>query len=103
MPAVRDYHDAAPAPGGSPAETTRVVGGPRRDVVKLISENFRIFGPHKTASNQRDRVFDVTNGVLDAKSNPDDDEPAHSPLDGLATLTGVNNLLGRCAPRAGTP
>ena len=62
MPHFHDYAVAVPTPGGVEAESTRVLGGFLRDVMKLNQEsrNFRLFGPDETASNRLEAVFEVT-------------------------------------------
>ena len=51
-----------PTPGTVEAESTRVLGGFLRDVMKLNleSKNFRVFGPDETASNRLDALYEVT-------------------------------------------
>ena len=62
MPHFHDYAVAVPEPGGTRAETTRVLGTFLRDVMKLNLErgNFRLFGPDETASNRLDAVYEVS-------------------------------------------
>jgi xylulose-5-phosphate/fructose-6-phosphate phosphoketolase len=62
MPGFRDYAVAVPKPGVVEAESTRVMGGFLRDVMKLNWErrNFRVFGPDETSSNRLTKLFDIT-------------------------------------------
>jgi len=62
MPHFHDYAVAVPTPGGVEAESTRVLGGFLRDVMKLNMEqrNFRLFGPDETASNRLEAVIEVS-------------------------------------------
>ncbi|HTM35347.1 MAG TPA: phosphoketolase family protein [Terriglobales bacterium] len=62
MPDFRDYEVKVTKPGNAEAESTRVLGGFLRDVMKLNLEakNFRIFGPDETASNRLEAVYQVT-------------------------------------------
>jgi xylulose-5-phosphate/fructose-6-phosphate phosphoketolase len=62
MPDFRNYSVKVPKPGGTEAESTRVLGGFLRDVMKLnlASRNFRVFGPDETASNRLDLIYEVT-------------------------------------------
>ena len=62
MPNFRDYAVRLTAPGGVEAESTRVLGGFLRDVMKLNlpHRNFRLFGPDETASNRLDAVYEAS-------------------------------------------
>jgi xylulose-5-phosphate/fructose-6-phosphate phosphoketolase len=62
MPNFRDYAVRVTAPGGVEAESTRVLGGFLRDVMKLNlpHRNFRLFGPDETASNRLDAVYEAS-------------------------------------------
>ncbi|MFG0269245.1 phosphoketolase [Pseudomonas sp. zjy_14] len=74
LPHYADYCVPMPGPGQVRAESTRVLGGYVRDVMKnsLASQNFRLFGPDETASNRLDAVFEVTDKVwLDAHASDD--------------------------------
>jgi xylulose-5-phosphate/fructose-6-phosphate phosphoketolase len=61
MPHFRDHAVAVPEAGSVEAESTRVLGGFLRDVMKLnlVSQNFRLFGPDETASNRLEAVYEV--------------------------------------------
>jgi xylulose-5-phosphate/fructose-6-phosphate phosphoketolase len=62
MPSFRDHAIAVPRPGAVEAETTRVLGGFLREVMRLnmAQRNFRLFGPDETASNRLDDVYAVS-------------------------------------------
>jgi xylulose-5-phosphate/fructose-6-phosphate phosphoketolase len=62
MPDFRRYAVAVPKPGTEFAESTKVLAGFLRDVMKLNrdSANFRVFGPDETASNRLDALFEAT-------------------------------------------
>jgi xylulose-5-phosphate/fructose-6-phosphate phosphoketolase len=62
MPPFRDYAVEVSAPGGIEAESTRVLGGFLRDVMKLnlAQGNFRVFGPDETASNRLEAIYEVS-------------------------------------------
>ena len=62
MPHFRDYAVAVSQPGAVEAESTRVLGGFLRDVMKLnlTTQNFRLFGPDETASNRLQDVYKVS-------------------------------------------
>ncbi len=60
LPDFRDYTVAVGSPGGSAAESTRVMGSFLRDVMQKNRDNFRVFGPDETASNRLGALFEVT-------------------------------------------
>jgi xylulose-5-phosphate/fructose-6-phosphate phosphoketolase len=62
MPDFLKYAVKVAKPGTEVAETTRVLGGFLRDVMKLNAEakNFRVFGPDETASNRLEALYEVT-------------------------------------------
>jgi len=78
LPDHRDYAVAVPKPGATRAESTRVMGGYLRDVMKLNlpARNFRIVGPDETASNRLGDVFSVTARAWMEERRPDDDHLA---------------------------
>ncbi len=63
MPDFRKYAVNVAKPGTTFAESTRVLGGFLRDLLKLNARtnNFRIFGPDETASNRLEAVYDASN------------------------------------------
>ena len=67
LPDFRDYAVAVARPGGVDAESTRVLGGFLRDVMKRNVSNFRLMGPDETSSNRLDAVFEVTDRVSTAR------------------------------------
>jgi xylulose-5-phosphate/fructose-6-phosphate phosphoketolase len=75
MPAFRDYAVDVPKPGAVEVETTRVLGGFLRDIMKLNAgnHNFRVMGPDETASNRLQALFEVTGRVSTAEIDPDDE------------------------------
>jgi xylulose-5-phosphate/fructose-6-phosphate phosphoketolase len=62
IPDFRKYAVNVPKPGSIEAESTRVLGGFLRDVMKLNleSKNFRVFGPDETASNRLELLYQAT-------------------------------------------
>jgi xylulose-5-phosphate/fructose-6-phosphate phosphoketolase len=62
MPDFRKYAVAVPKPGTVEVESTRVLGGFLRDVMKLNlpTKNFRVFGPDETASNRLELIYEAT-------------------------------------------
>lgn len=78
MPNFQDYAIDVPFPGRTIAESTKVLGGFLRDIMKLNlqSRNFRIMGPDETSSNRLDLVFQVTNRTFNAEILSYDDHLA---------------------------
>ncbi len=78
MPDFRKRMIDVPKPGQIAAESTRVLGGFLRDVIKLNkdSRNFRLMGPDETTSNRLDQVFEVTDRTWVADRLPEDDHLA---------------------------
>lgn len=62
MPDFKEYATEVPEPGNVYAESTKVLGGFLRDIMKrnLGHRNFRVFGPDETSSNRLDAIFEVT-------------------------------------------
>jgi xylulose-5-phosphate/fructose-6-phosphate phosphoketolase len=76
LPDFRDYEVMVPAPGGTLAESTRVMGEFLRDVMRKNADNFRVFGPDETASNRLGALFEVTNRAWMAERYDYDDHLA---------------------------
>ena len=62
LPDFRQYAVDVSQPGAVSGESTRVLGGFLRDVMKKnqSARNFRVFGPDETASNRLSAIFEVT-------------------------------------------
>jgi len=73
LPDFREYAVAVEKPGAAIAESTRVLGGFLRDIMRRNPENFRLMGPDETSSNRLDAVFEVTDRVLEAEILPTDE------------------------------
>jgi len=75
MPDFRDYAETVSNPGTTSVEATKVMGKFLRDIMKLNlkAANFRVMGPDETASNRLQAIFEVTDRVMAAQINPDDD------------------------------
>jgi xylulose-5-phosphate/fructose-6-phosphate phosphoketolase len=78
LPDFRDYAVKVTAPGAITAESTRVMGGFLRDVMKLNMEsrNFRLFSPDENNSNRWQDVLEATNRAWMAETFPYDDHLA---------------------------
>jgi xylulose-5-phosphate/fructose-6-phosphate phosphoketolase len=73
LPDFRTYAVDVPAPATTTGESTRVLGGWLRDVVKANPDRFRIVGPDETLSNRLNAVFEVTNRQWEAERLPTDE------------------------------
>ena len=75
MPDFRDYAEVVTKPGTTSAESTKIMGKFLRDIMKLNlkAANFRVMGPDETASNRLQALFEVTDRVMAAQINKDDD------------------------------
>ncbi len=60
MPEFRDYAVSVPEPGAPGFGDTHALGPFLRDVVKLNTKSFRVFGPDETLSNGLESLFEVT-------------------------------------------
>ena len=76
MPDFRDYAVDVAEPAVATAESTRVLGGFLRDVMRANMENFRVFGPDETASNRLSALFEATERTWDTEIVPGDDHLA---------------------------
>jgi len=66
LPDFRDYAVAAPKPGATTSEPTRVLGTFLRDVMRRNPRTFRLFGPDETASNRLEAVFEASGRTWEA-------------------------------------
>lgn len=73
LPDFRRYAVRVTKPGTVTEESTRILGGFLRDILKANQNNFRIMGPDETASNRLSAVFEVTDRTSTAKILPTDD------------------------------
>jgi xylulose-5-phosphate/fructose-6-phosphate phosphoketolase len=76
LPDFRDYGIPVSKPGDSYAESTRVLGGFLRDIMKRNMHQFRVMGPDETSSNRLQALFEVTNRTSTAEILPTDDHVA---------------------------
>ncbi|GLZ81210.1 putative phosphoketolase [Actinorhabdospora filicis] len=76
LPDYRKFGVAAPAPGGTSAESTKVLGEWLREVMRANTDRFRLFGPDEVASNRLGAVFEVTDRAFVAEIVPGDDHLA---------------------------
>lgn len=78
LPDFRDYAVTVAAPGGTMAESTRVMGSFLRDVLARNAEarNFRLFSPDENNSNRWQDALEVTNRAWVGQTLPWDDHLA---------------------------
>jgi len=78
LPDFRDYALEVTKPGANLAESTRVMGGFLRDVMKLNldTRNFRVVSPDETNSNRLGALLEVTNRAWMAETLAEDDHLA---------------------------
>jgi xylulose-5-phosphate/fructose-6-phosphate phosphoketolase len=82
LPDFRDYAVAVERPATATHEATRVLGTFLRDVIARNPDRFRLMGPDETASNRLSPVFEATNKVWLAQTDPDEDSGTHLAPDG---------------------
>ena len=75
LPDFRNYAIKIKNPGESLGESTKIMGGFLRDIMKLNWEkrNFRIFGPDETSSNRLGSLFEITDRTSTAEVLKTDD------------------------------
>ncbi|MHB8994366.1 MAG: phosphoketolase family protein [Armatimonadota bacterium] len=75
LPDFREYAIDIPRPGSVRAESTRVLGGFLRDIMRENADrcNFRVVGPDETASNRLAALFEVTDRVWLGEILPTDE------------------------------
>jgi xylulose-5-phosphate/fructose-6-phosphate phosphoketolase len=78
LPDFTAYAVPVPAPGRSEAESTRIMGGFLRDVMRCnaATRNFRVFSPDENNSNRLEALFEETNRAWQARILPEDDHLA---------------------------
>jgi xylulose-5-phosphate/fructose-6-phosphate phosphoketolase len=76
VPDFSKYAVKVTKPGTIVAEATRIQGQLIRDVMKLNSNNFRVFSPDEASSNRWNAVFEVTDRCSTAEILPSDENVA---------------------------
>jgi xylulose-5-phosphate/fructose-6-phosphate phosphoketolase len=82
LPDFRDYAVPVKKPGASEAENTRKLGEFLRDILRLNTNNFRVFGPDETTSNKLDAVYQASKKTWLADRLPVDSEGGELAPDG---------------------
>jgi xylulose-5-phosphate/fructose-6-phosphate phosphoketolase len=73
MPDFREYDVPVAAPGTGAVESTRVLGGFLRDVMRANMTSFRVLAPDENNSNRLGDVLEATNRTWNAEILPEDD------------------------------
>tara|TARA_R110001606_G_scaffold395664_2_gene568424 strand:+ start:39932 stop:42295 length:2364 start_codon:yes stop_codon:yes gene_type:complete len=82
MPDFRDYAVEVAHPGHQEVENTRPLGQLLRDIMKLNSHNFRVFGPDENTSNKLDAIYEVSKKLWLADYLPEDADGGELATDG---------------------
>jgi len=82
MPDFRDYAIEVAHPGHQEVENTRPLGKLLRDIMKLNSHNFRVFGPDENTSNKLDAIYEVSKKLWLADYLPEDADGGELSTDG---------------------
>jgi xylulose-5-phosphate/fructose-6-phosphate phosphoketolase len=95
MPDFRAYAVPVTSRGTSRYENTKPLGEFLRDVMKLNSQNFRVFGPDETASNRLQAIYEVSKKTWMADLLPEDADGGHLARDGrVMEMLSEHTLLG---------
>jgi xylulose-5-phosphate/fructose-6-phosphate phosphoketolase len=82
LPDFRQYGVDVPAPGQIEVSNTYPLGVFMRDIIQANPDNFRLFGPDETASNQLQAVYEATKKVWWGEYRPEDADGDELALDG---------------------
>ena len=82
LPDFREYGVPVKKPGATEAGNTRKLGEFLRDILRLNTDNFRVFGPDETSSNKLDAVYQASGKTWLADRLPVDAEGGELAVDG---------------------
>ncbi len=82
LPDFREYGVPVKKPGATEAGNTRKLGEFLRDILRLNTDNFRVFGPDETSSNKLDAVYQASGKTWLADTLPVDAEGGELAVDG---------------------
>ena len=82
LPDFREYGVPVKKPGATEAGNTRKLGEFLRDILRLNTDNFRVFGPDETSSNKLDAVYQASGKTWLADMLPVDAEGGELAVDG---------------------
>ena len=82
LPDFRKFGAEFESPGTVEIENTKPLGNFLRDVMKMNSENFRVFGPDETTSNKLNAVYEASKKFWIAERFPEDADGGELSADG---------------------
>ncbi len=82
LPDFRQYGVDVQVPGAIEVSNTYPLGVLMRDIIQTNPDNFRLFGPDETASNQLQAVYEATQKVWWGEYLPEDADGSEMALDG---------------------
>ena len=82
MPDFRDYAAIVEQAAQSEAMNTKPLGRLLRDIMKMNSDNFRVFGPDENTSNKLDDIYEVSKKCWLAAYLPEDENGGELSPDG---------------------
>ena len=82
LPDFRDYAIKVDAPGNIETENVPPLGKFLRDVMKMNTNNFRVFGPDETTSNKLQAVYEAAKKFWIAEYFPEDQDGGELATDG---------------------
>lgn len=82
LPDFRDYAVEVSKPGSAEGESTRILGGFLRDIMRRNPTNFRVFGPDETASNRLTAIYEASKKTWLAELKPEDQDGSELARDG---------------------
>ncbi|HXU38155.1 MAG TPA: phosphoketolase family protein [Blastocatellia bacterium] len=82
MPDFRDFAIEVTSPGATLAGSVPTLGKFLREVMRLNMQNFRVFGPDETESNQLQALYEVGKKVWLGEYFPEDADGGHLAPDG---------------------
>ncbi|HVL00854.1 MAG TPA: phosphoketolase family protein, partial [Dongiaceae bacterium] len=95
LPDFRDYAVPVPTAGAVRYENTKPLGEFLRDVMRLNSTSFRVFGPDETASNRLQALYEVSKKTWMADLLPEDADGGELSRDGrVMEMLSEHTLLG---------
>ena len=99
LPDFRQYGVDVQVPGAIEVSNTYPLGVLMRDIIQTNPDNFRLFGPDETASNQLQAVYEATQKVWWGSYLPEDADGSEMALDGRVMEMLSEHTLGRLVRR----
>ncbi len=82
MPDFKDYAAKVEQPAKTQAMNTKPLGKMLRDIMKVNTDNFRVFGPDENSSNKLDDIYEVSKKCWLADYLPEDENGGELSPDG---------------------